>query len=307
MGKPGRLRRLHQTGWCDRAEVHRTPRRRAVVLAVIGAGVVCGGRVAATCAATSWDAWAQTGLTLRPLQLQWAVGYEVNGSPSLLAAKSLFADVALGVTRRLTIGTANSAWGLNRLGAGGGACWGGALACPGPLGAVGLDVRYRVAAPLALRVRALWRDSDPVKPAVVLGASARWAATRWTVFADPQLQVGLANRSAGNRTRVELPVWWWWQWGPGVRAETHATGWAPRVALGVRVALASDVAVWRDGWRGQIGAGAAVTVAPQWQFWAQAGLWSMFGPQNTPKLTAAGVGVTFLTRSLSERRAHGRR
>jgi hypothetical protein len=173
---------------------------------------------------------------------------------------------------------------LDQIGAGAGICLhdpGGA--CDGRYQDVGLEARWGWrdgALAIAPRGRLLWRSFAPDKPAVTAGAELRWRRGRFAIIGEPYLQVGLANRARGNRDQLVLPA----------RLLVAA---GSRVALGLRLGLAGELATWRDGWHGAVGVEATVRVGAGFDLAVVVGAPTLFGPQNSSAVRALIVGVTW--------------
>ena len=137
----------------------------------------------------------------------------------------------------------------------------------------GIDVRYSAFSgdlALAPRVRALIRDVDPVKPALTLGALARWAHGRFAITTDPYLRLPLANHTLGNRAAIVLPVWF---------AVQPAAGWA----IALHTGYDADLVILRDGGRGPVALDVTARVTRQIDLGVEAGWSALFGPQHESK------------------------
>jgi len=206
------------------------------------------------------------------------VGVEINAAPASYASPlSLAPDVWWGIAPRWTVGIIHSNTSVDRIDAGASLCLHGCSFYHGG----GLDARYELVSgdlAIAPRARFIIRDDDPVKPALDLGALARWRTGRWSITSDPYLQLGLANRDRGNRTQLVVPVWF--------GADVGRFGFA------VQTGYASQLIVWRDGWH--IPAGGIVTaeLAPHVAVGVEIGFASLLGPQNTPKDRVALITLT---------------
>jgi hypothetical protein len=187
-------------------------------------------------------------------------------------------DVWWGITPRWTIGLIHSNRSLDRIDAGASLC---VHECDQLYHDVGLDVRYAaIAGVLAPRVRFVMRQlADPAKPALTLGALARWSRGRWSITGDPYVQLGLANRDRGNRSGVVLPVWF---------AVTPAH-WSVALHTG----YFTDVAVWRDGYHIPLGLDASAHATDSILVGAEFGFSSLLGPQNNSKERVLLVTLTF--------------
>ena len=179
---------------------------------------------------------------------------------------SIAPDLWLGVTSRLTIGIIHRAASLDEIDAERPLCLRG---CEVRY-AGGIDVRYgfaREALAIAPRVRLLLRDVDPAKPAVTLGALARWNPGRFAISTDPYLRVGIANTDRGNRAALVVPV----------RFAIQPTS---RWMLGVHVGFDSALAAMPDGWRGPVGIVSAVHPLEALEVSIELGFRSLVGPQH---------------------------
>jgi hypothetical protein len=196
---------------------------------------------------------------------------------------SLAPDVWFGATDALTIGLVHSNHSLDRFVPGGSLCLTtDPLYCDSLYRGSGIDARYLAVArgPLqvAPRVRALVRDVEPFKPAITLGALARWTHGRFAMQADPYLQLGLANAEDGNRAAVFVPVQLAMQ--PTCRwLVSLDTGWN------------SELHLVRDGWHIPVAAGVRARATSHVDVGATLGFTSLLGPQNTPKQRVLFVSV----------------
>jgi hypothetical protein len=182
-------------------------------------------------------------------------------------------DVYVGATDRLTVGLIHSDQSVDRIEAGASFCVRElARSCDRAYHGSGLDVRWAWTDAVVPRVRLLLRDVDPMKPAVTAGALLRWRRARFTVTADPYLRVGLANRAAGNRDALVLPIWL------GVRVGA--------VDLALHTGIGGDLAVWRDGWHVPIALVAETAPARAIVLGIEAGFPTALGPQNNGRATA---------------------
>jgi hypothetical protein len=155
-------------------------------------------------------------LVLDDHQVAALLSLEINlGSQELGHPLALAPDVWWGATPRWTVGLIHSNTSLDRIEAGASLCVRDAVPeCDGVYHNFGVDVRWNASSipasavgVLAPRVRFLVRTFNPVKPALTLGALARWTRGRLSIAGDPYVQLGLANRDRGNRTELILPVW----------------------------------------------------------------------------------------------------
>jgi len=176
---------------------------------------------------------------------------------------SISPDVWFGVTPALTIGLVHSARSVDEIAADRPICVNG---CDADY-AGGIDVRYGVHRLVAPRARVLLRDVDPAKPAVTVGALARWNRGRFAVASDPYLRLGLANRDRGNRAALVVPVWF---------AVQPTCRWM----LGMRAGYDSALAVAGDGWRGPFGVFAGVHPIEPLELVVEYAYRSLIGPQH---------------------------
>ncbi|HUQ02341.1 MAG TPA: hypothetical protein VM261_07580 [Kofleriaceae bacterium] len=121
-------------------------------------------------------------------------------------------DVAYAVTPRLTLGLGHSARARGTLDHGGGWCHEGARQrCDGAYAGALVDARWRAYRGARWTVAALVRAGviglEPVQPVVRLGGSARTTRGPWWLVVEPEVQVALGHREAGNRDVLIVPVW----------------------------------------------------------------------------------------------------
>ena len=196
---------------------------------------------------------------------------------------SLAPDAWWGATDRLTLGIVHADPALDRYDAGGSVCVRTlALVCEHAYHGGGLDARWRALADggfeVAPRARLLVRDVEPWKPAITLGALARWTHGRVELTGDPYLQLGLANTDRGNRAQLVVPV-------------AVSVGLARTWRLELATGYESELAVWRDGYHVpaylevQLAATAHVELA------AAVGFTSAYGPQASGKERSAFLSV----------------
>jgi hypothetical protein len=234
-------------------------------------------------------AHADVDLTRRPLvvaqgRIEAQLVAELNLVNRLVGVPTSFApDAWYGVTRRLTIGLTYSDLSLSRLAVGGGVCLdGGSGECTQPTRGPNLDVRWSWrddgALAIAARARFLVRDLDPLKPAVTIGALARWRRGRFAVWSDPYLQIALAKRPEGNRDRIVLPLV------AGVLAESM-------FLVGVRTGWDADVAAAIDGWHVPVALVVHAQLTRAVDLRIEAGFPSLLGPQNDFKQRSALISL----------------
>jgi hypothetical protein len=218
------------------------------------------------------------------MEINWAEA--VPGEPVSSAfgqPLSLAPDAWVGITRELTLGVIDSNQTLDHFAAGASFCANTENALEDPLGChhtyhgSGLDAlgsiyddgRWAIAA----RARVLVLDLYPDKPAITLGALARWHRGRLAVWGDPYLQLGLANQQDGNRAQLYLPV------ALSVQPTCH---WAIDVRSGVNAQFADLNENWYvPGW-----VGSRVVVGYGVELGAAVGFPSLLGPQNNVKQRA---------------------
>lgn len=235
----------------------------------------------ASCAlATSARAEPASDLVARPIVLPAGrvaaeLTVEVNLAHNFWAEPlSLAPDVWWGVTSRWTVGLVHSNASVDRFAPGASLCLReDPLYCDSLYRGSGLDVRYAaIRGPVAVapRARALVRDVDPFKPALALGALAKWTRGRYAVTADPYIQLGLANTGLGNRAALFVPV-------------QLAVQPTCRWQLALDTGYNSELAVIRDGWHIPVAIGARARATAHIDVAATVGFASLLGPQNTPK------------------------
>ena len=205
-----------------------------------------------------------------------AIGRDL-GVPSSLAP-----DVWYGLGARWTVGITHSHASIGIVDAGASLCVrSDDLSCSGTYRGSQLDVRWSWrddgAFALALRGRLLVRDIDPWKPAVALGATLRWHTGRFAIAGDPYLRVGLANRDAGNRDAIVVPVWLAMQ--PGCN-------WL----LALHTGVDGELATLRDAWHVPIAGVASVRIGHV-EAGVEVGWASLLGPQNDFRRRAVLVTI----------------
>jgi len=194
-------------------------------------------------------------------------------------------DVAFAVTPRLTLGLGHSSRALGTLDHGGGWCHEGAQQrCDGAYAGALVDARWRAYAGGRVTIAALARAGviglDPVQPVVRLGGSARSARGRWWLVAEPEVQVALGHREAGNRDVLVAPVWI--GFGRG-----RAAAWVMTGARGQMVGLGEKLEI-------PFVLGGAVSVRGV-RLGVEAGWPKLLGPQNTFNVRhgALWIGAAF--------------
>lgn len=129
---------------------------------------------------------------------------------------SLAPDVWYGATDDLTIGLVHSSIGATGFlgGVGDALCLSGSSnGCGSVYPGAGLDVRYRLKAPLAFDGGLYARDFDPFQLALKLGVSGRWRAGKAAIELQPNLFIGLTRREPDaaapgptNKEVLNIPV-----------------------------------------------------------------------------------------------------
>lgn len=206
------------------------------------------------------------------------LGLEINVAPASYGDPlSLAPDVWWGIAPRWTVGLIHSTTSVDRIDAGSSLCLHGCSFYHGG----GVDARYELISgdiAVAPRARFVIRDDDPIKPALDIGALARWRTGRWSITTDPYLQLGLANRERGNRSQLVVPLWF--------GADVDRFGFA------IHTGYASQLIVWRDGWHVPVGGVVTAQLAPRASLGLEAGFGSLLGPQNTPKDRVVMITLT---------------
>ena len=176
---------------------------------------------------------------------------------------SISPDAWFGATSELTVGITHSARSVDEIDADRPLCVNGCSADH----SFAIDARYRVHRLLAPRMRLVLRDTDPWKPAVTVGALARWHHGRFAITSDPYLRVGLANTDRGNRAAINIPVWF---------AVQPTCKWMAALRLGYD----SSLAVARDGYRAPVALIAGVHPIAPLEIFVELGYRSLIGPQH---------------------------
>ncbi len=230
-------------------------------------------------------------LVARPIvlaagQVEGDLTIEVNAAAGQIGAPLSFApDAWLGATEHWTLGIVHSDPAIDRIAPGASLCvTTGLPGCSRLFQGSGIDALWSaLAGDLAIAPRArvlVFEDSihSVFKPALTLGALARWTRGRWAVWSDPYLRVPLANAEAGNRTALWLPV-------------TLSVQPTCRWAIDLRTGWDSELAVWRDGWHIPAWLGARARASEHVDVGAAFGFYSALGPQNNAGQRAAFVTV----------------
>jgi hypothetical protein len=230
---------------------------------------------------------------LRPARhhLWVALGYELDLSSSRGGSRALAPDLTLGLTDDVSLALAHSARSIARIDHPGGLC---VTDCDQrPSYAAGLLLQHRLiearpaagaGQPAAARpglavdaqVGLLLRDPDPAKPALLLGAVARWQRGRFAVESAPYLQLGLANRDAGNRHRLVIPL----------RALVQPTC---RWAVGLHSGVNGELAVFGDAYHVPFAFVVRARPLPWLHLSLEGGLASLGGPQNNSRRRFAAL------------------
>jgi len=197
---------------------------------------------------------------------------------------SLAPDAWVGATDRLTIGLVHSNASLERFAPGASVCvrTDDVLYCDSVYRGSGLDARYLAYSGdgigVAPRVRVLARDIDPFKPALLVGALAKWTRGRYAITVDPYVQFGLANQEQGNRSQLFVPI---------ELALQPTCRWQLALSTGWNSAF-SGLA---DGWRVPVAIGARARATMQLDVAVTVGFPTLLGPQNTPKQRVLFVAI----------------
>lgn len=212
------------------------------------------------------------------------------------AAWATSVDAALPMTTRLTLGISHSARALGTVDRGGGWCHeGGTHRCSAAYAGGFLDARWLARArrgfALAALARAGLAGTAPLRPAVRVGVSVRVRRTptsRLWLVAEPEIQVALGNRAAGNRDTLIAPLWLGADLGDRRAAVYLATG------------LRGQTVGFGDKWEVPMMLGATVSVRPHvvhpiLNVGVEAGFPRILGPQNTGNVRhgAAWLALTW--------------
>jgi hypothetical protein len=234
---------------------------------------------------TGRDARAQPGagpddiitrpLVLEPGAIDVRLTLAINIQPQAIAEPiALSPDAWWGVLPRLTIGLIHSDASLDQIATSDSFCVRPSTStCSHLYKGSGVDVRYSALEgqfALAPRLRAVIRDTDPFKPAVMLGALLRWAHGRFAITGDPYLRVPLANAPLGNRFAINLPVWF---------AVQPGAGWM----IALRGGFASDLVVLRDGSHLPFALDVAARATDHIDLRLESGWADLLGPQHNPR------------------------
>ena len=220
-------------------------------------------------------------LVLAPGQVDAELVLGVGIAPSYFAEPlAVSPDAWWGASERWTLGIVHSDPALAIYDAAGSVCVRPRpLLCDAAYHGGGLAARWRArtgALEVAPEARLLVRDLDPWKPAVTLGALARWTHGRIAVIGEPYLQLGLANLDRGNRARLFVPI--------GLSVAP-----APAWQLELRTGYDSELAVWRDGYHVPAYLAARFAATAHVELGAAIGFTSLLGPQASAKERAVFV------------------
>ena len=216
-----------------------------------------------------------TDLVSQPLhprrgQLWIAATIEADLSHNRGGSRAIAPDLAYGITDETSLSLAHSARSIARIGSPAGLCY---EACDyRPEYTVNALAHHALLRRPGLQLYAaggfLLRDTDPWKPAALVGAAARWQRPRFPVETAPYLQLGLANTDQGNRHRLVVPVRAWVQ--PTCR-------WA----IGLHTGIEGELAVFSDAYHGPFAGLVTAAPTPWLQVSLEAGFSSLLGPLNT--------------------------
>jgi hypothetical protein len=136
--------------------------------------------------------------------------FELNLSKDAVGKPiSISPDVWYGITDDLTLGLVHSSVGATGLlgGVGDALCLRGKMdgCADGVYSGVGLDVRYRLKAPLSLDAGLYATDFDPFSLALKIGASGRWKFGKLALEVQPSIFFGLTERDT-NKELLVIPV-----------------------------------------------------------------------------------------------------
>jgi len=252
-----------------------------VLRTLVALGILAGPSITGAGAGASPDDLIARALVLDPGGVDVRVTAELGLATGRFARPvSLAPDVWVGVTPRLTIGLLHSNASVDQIDARASFCFrGDARSCDRAYRGSGLDVRWswrEGTLAIAPRGRLLVRDIDPWKPAVTVGALARWTQGRYAITSDPYLRLGLANRDLGNRAALVAPIWL------GVQPTC-------RWLLALHTGWDSELATWRDGWHIPVGVEAVARVTDHLDLGVAAGFPHLLGPQNNIKERAMAI------------------
>lgn len=219
--------------------------------------------------------------SLYPRRDEWRISLtlDLDMSGHRGGSRALSPDASWGITDETSLTLAHSARSIARIGHPGGACL---SSCDfRPSYTVNALVHHALLQPeratqrsapsafqLYLAGGLLLRDTDPWKPAALLGTSLRWHHGRFAVDAEPYLQLGIANTDRGNRHRLVVPIRLWLQ--PTCR-------WA----LGLFSGVEGELTVFSDAYHVPLALLASTRITPTLTLSVSAGLSTFGGPLNT--------------------------
>jgi hypothetical protein len=252
-----------------------------VTLAVLGAL----GTLDGTAHADPDDVIARP-LVLAPGAVELRLTAEINVQPRDIAhPMSLAPDAWYGLTPRWTLGLVHSDPSVDQISTTASFCVreSAISACDRLYRGSGIDVRYDALAgqlALAPRLRVLIRDIDPFKPAITLGALARWVHGRFAITTDPYLRLPLANHTLGNRASLVVPLW-------------LAVQPAARWEIALHTGYDGDLVVLRDGGHGPMALDATARVTDEVDLGLEAGWGSLLGPQHDARHGTAMISASW--------------
>lgn len=215
-------------------------------------------------------------LVLPPDTVELRLTAEINLQPNNLASPvALAPDAWWGISPRWMIGIIHSDPSVDQIAVSASFCVreSNISTCDRRYRGSGIDVRYDAlsgALAVAPQVRVVIRDIDPFKPAITLGALARWMHGRFAITTDPYLRLPLANHELGNRAAIVLPVWF---------AVQPAEGWA----IALHTGYDADLVILRDGGRGPAALDVTARVTRQIDLGVEAGWGALFGQLHDGK------------------------
>ncbi|HEX7844031.1 MAG TPA: hypothetical protein VF469_41435 [Kofleriaceae bacterium] len=248
----------------------------SVVVASLGAGAALVASPARADPGGDPDDVIARPLVLPPDAVELRLTAEINLQPNELAHPiALAPDAWWGISPRWMIGVIHSDPSLDQIAVSASFCVreSDISPCNRRYRGSGIDVRYDALSgdlAIAPRARLVIRDIDPIKPAVTLGALARWVHGRFAITTDPYLRIPLANHALGNRTAIVLPVWF---------AVQPAEGWA----IALHTGYDADLVILRDGGHGPVALDVAARITPQIDLGIEAGWGALFGPVHESK------------------------
>lgn len=260
--------------------------RRVAASAIVGLSLMLARTAAADPAAASAQLAANaTDLVSQPLrprhgQLWIAATLEADLSHNRGGSRAFAPDFSYGITDDTSLSIAHSARSIARIGSPAGLCY---EACDfRPEYTVNALAYHALLRRRGLQLYAeggfLLRDTDPSKPAALLGASSRWQRGRFAIDAAPYLQLGLANTDQGNRHRLVVPLRAWIQ--PTCR-------WA----LGLHSGVEGELAVFSDAYHIPLAALVTASATSWLRVSLEGGFSSLLGPLNTGSRRFASLSL----------------